>query len=80
MKEGNPVKIAAEFLLGPSLDRVGSVRANEQTQGNVTCYDLLDRETGQIIGQGFFAVRDGVVGFDAFSETSSLRKKIFGSE
>ena len=67
-------------LVGPTLDWAGSVRANEQTQGNVTFYDLVDRETGQLIGSGFSAVRDGMAQFDTFFESSSLRKKIFMSK
>lgn len=77
MKEVSLLTRTAEFVIGSSLDWLGSTRVNEQTYVNVTTYDLADSRSGEVIGQGFVAVRDGWVEINSFSKPSSLRKKIF---
>ena len=72
----NAVMSAADAILGPVLDEFGTTR---RSTGLVT-WDLVDKETQEIIGNGREIAGDGLLFLDSYTGRSTLRKKLFGEE
>ena len=64
----------AESLVGPVLDFIGT----RTKPTSLTTYDIVDKQTKQIIGEGCEIAGDGLSGMDTYSKPSSLRSRIFG--
>lgn len=64
---------AADTLLGPVFDELGTTRKNT----SLTTCDSVDRETGQIIGETREIAGDCLVYMDSYSQRSTLRNRFF---
>lgn len=69
----NVVMSVVDAVLGPILDEFGTTR---RSTGLVT-WDLIDKETQEVIGNGREIAGDGLVFWDSYTERSTLRNKFF---
>ncbi len=67
---------AADALLGPVLDGFGTTRRST----GLATWNIVDKETQEIIGNGREIAGDGLVFWDSYTERSTLRKKLFGEK
>ena len=74
MKE-NLLKLI-DTIVGPTLDKLGSRPIKETWPApNVSQSQLIDRQTGEMVGQETLAVRDGLVSITSFSQPTTLRRR-----
>lgn len=66
----------ADNLIGPTLDWLGTTT----TPTSLTSYNIVDRQTDEVIGEGREIAGDGLVYMDTFNQRSTLRNKTFGKK
>lgn len=65
-----------DTLIGPTLDRLGSQPTDETwISPNVSASTLVDKQTGQSVGQEIYAIRDGVASIKTFDRPTTLRQR-----
>ena len=75
MKENRLVNLI-DTIVGPTLDQLGSRATNETWLApNVSQSMLVDKTTGEVVGQNLTALRDGIASIDTFDRPTTLRAK-----
>lgn len=62
--------------IGPLLDQIGTRDEVVETNGNVTEYRVIDKQSGKTIGRGVILVRDGIYVSKQLNEASTLRQQV----
>lgn len=65
-----------ETLAGTILDTIGTRDEIAESNGNITVYNVIDKQSGAIIGQGVMMIRDGMYVLKNLNESSTLRKQV----
>lgn len=63
-------------LVGPVLDELGTSRIST----GLTSWDIVDRQTDEVIGKSREIAGDGLVFIDDYYERSTLRNRFFGEK
>ncbi len=71
-------EIFIKQVAGPVLDRLGSKKVDIKTAGNVDTFKLLDKSSGEVVGDGISAVRDGFIEMKSFTKPTTLRQRLLG--
>ena len=69
------IEALLNYTVGPLLDSLGTRDEVVNSNGNITVYNIVDRQTDLPIGHGVMMVRDGMYVSKKLDEPSTLRKQ-----